>query len=66
MTAAVEDDRTRRRGALWLLFSVLAGLALAVGLAVTIVSLQGPKDGAALRNGNQSLLDPGKVLNYGG
>lgn len=61
-----EQDHGRRRGLMFLIVSVVAGLAMSFAAAATVVSTNGPGDGSAINNGQQTLIAPADKLNYGG
>lgn len=64
-----ETSRPRgsgRTGLILFVVSLLAGLGMAFAAAATIVATNGPKDQSAVVDGQQTLLPPGELLNYGG
>lgn len=68
MSATTTDDtgRSRRSGLILLGVSLLAGLGMAFAAASTIVSSNGPQDETAVVEGQQTIIPPGDLLNYGG
>lgn len=67
MSATTTDGgRSRRSGLILLGVSLLAGLGMAFAAASTIVSSNGPQDSTAVVEGQQSIIPPGDLLNYGG
>ncbi len=46
--------------------SLFVGLGMAFAAAATIVSSNGPKDAIAVVDGEQVVLSPDQLLNYGG
>jgi hypothetical protein len=67
MSATTTDGGPSRRSGLILLgVSLLAGLGMAFAAASTIVSSNGPQDSTAVVEGQQSIIPPGELLNYGG
>lgn len=63
---AHEEDDKRRRGLIWLLASVAAGLLMSWAAAATVISTNAPSDGNAINNGQQNIISPAEKLNYGG
>lgn len=66
MTETRTTSGNRRTGLILLLVSLFAGLGMAFAAAATIVASNGPQDGTALVEGEQSVLPPEQLLNYGG
>jgi hypothetical protein len=66
MTETSTSGGTRRSGLIVFLVSLLAGLGMAFAAAATIVSTNGPGDSAAVVEGQQDILSPEQLLNYGG
>ena len=67
MSATTTDENGRSRAGLILLgVSLLAGVGMAFAAASTIVSSNGPQDATAVVEGQQSIIPPGELLNYGG
>lgn len=60
------EDNRRRRGIIILLASVLAGLAVSFASASVIISSNGPKDSDAVKNGQQTVVEAGELIGYGG
>jgi hypothetical protein len=48
------------------LLSAVVGGGAAAAAIVTVVNTQGPKDSSAIQNGEQNVLDPAEIINYGG
>ncbi len=65
-TTTDENGRSRRAGLILLGVSLLAGVGMAFAAASTIVSSNGPQDATAVVEGQQSIIPPGELLNYGG
>ena len=61
-----EGGRSRRSALILLAVSLLAGLGMAFAAASTIVSSNGPQDSTAVVEGQQTIIPPGELLNYGG
>jgi hypothetical protein len=53
-------------GLVLLVVSVLAGLGMSFAAVASIVAANGPKDDAAVTTGQQTVLTPDQMLNYGG
>jgi hypothetical protein len=66
MTETRATRGNRRTGLILLLVSLLAGLGMAFAAAATIVASNGPQDETALVEGEQAVLPPEQLLNYGG
>jgi hypothetical protein len=66
MTETRTASGNRRTGLILLLVSLFAGLGMAFAAAATIVASNGPQDGTALVEGEQGVLPPEQLLNYGG
>jgi hypothetical protein len=66
MTETRVTRGNRRTGLILLLVSLLAGLGMAFAAAATIVASNGPQDETALVEGEQAVLPPEQLLNYGG
>ena len=66
MTETSNAGGARRTGLILLVVSLFAGLGMAFAAAATIVSSNGPKDSIAVVEGEQVVLSPDQLLNYGG
>ena len=66
MTETSTTGASRRTGIILLLVSLFVGLGMAFAAAATIVSSNGPKDAIAVVEGEQVVLSPDQLLNYGG
>ncbi len=66
MSEAINAGGANRSGLVLLIVSVLAGLGMSFAAAASIVAANGPKDGTAVTDGQQSILPPDQMLNYGG
>ncbi len=66
MTETSTASGSRRTGLILLLVSLFAGLGMAFAAAATIVSSNGPQDAVAVVDGEQVVLPPDQLLNYGG
>jgi hypothetical protein len=66
MTATSTAGGARRTGLILLVVSLFAGLGMAFAAAATIVASNGPKDAVAVVEGEQVVLSPDQLLNYGG
>ena len=66
MTETSTASGSRRTGLILLLVSLFAGLGMAFAAAATIVASNGPKDAIAVVDGEQVILSPDQLLNYGG
>jgi hypothetical protein len=66
MTETSTTGGARRTGLILLLVSLFVGLGMAFAAAATIVSSNGPKDAIAVVDGEQTILPPDQLLNYGG
>ncbi len=66
MTETSTTGGARRTGLILLLVSLFVGLGMAFAAAATIVSSNGPKDAIAVVDGEQTILPPDQILNYGG
>ena len=66
MTETSNADGARRTGLILLLVSLFVGLGMAFAAAATIVSSNGPQDAVAVVEGEQVVLSPEQLLNYGG
>jgi hypothetical protein len=66
MTETSTASGSRRTGLILLLVSLFVGLGMAFAAAATIVSSNGPKDAIAVVDGEQTILPPDQLLNYGG
>ena len=66
MTETSRGRASGRTGLILFAVSVLAGLGMAFAAAATIVSTNGPQDSSAVVDGQQTILPPGELLNYGG
>jgi hypothetical protein len=66
MTETSNETGSRRSGLILLLVSLFAGLGMAFAAAATIVANNGPQDAVAVIDGEQILLPPDQILNYGG
>ena len=66
MTETSTTGRSRRTGLVLLVVSLCAGLGMAFAAAATIVASNGPKDAVAVVDGEQVILPPDALLNYGG
>jgi hypothetical protein len=66
MTETSTASGSRRTGLILLLVSLFAGLGMAFAAAATIVSSNGPQDAVAVVDGEQVVLPPDALLNYGG
>ncbi|HQK31269.1 MAG TPA: hypothetical protein PLZ92_06290 [Phycicoccus sp.] len=62
---ATDENANRRRGLLFLLASVAAGLLMSWAAAATIVSSNAPSDSDAVSTGQQTVIAPAEKLNYG-
>lgn len=65
-TSTAGSGASRRTGLILLLVSLFVGLGMAFAAAATIVSSNGPKDAIAVVDGEQTVLAPEQLLNYGG
>lgn len=66
MTETSTTGGPRRTGLILLVVSLFVGLGMAFAAAATIVSSNGPKDAIAVVDGEQTILSPDQILNYGG
>lgn len=66
MTETRTAGDSRRTGLILLLVSLFAGLGMAFAAAATIVASNGPQDSTAIVEGEQAILSPEQLLNYGG
>jgi hypothetical protein len=66
MTETSTTAGARRTGLILLVVSIFVGLGMAFAAAATIVSSNGPKDAIAVVDGEQVVLSPDQLLNYGG
>ena len=66
MTETRTTSGNRRTGLIILLVSLFAGLGMAFAAAATIVASNGPQDATAVVEGQQTILAPEELLNYGG
>ena len=66
MTETSTTGGSRRTGLILFLVSLFAGLGMAFAAAATIVASNGPQDATALVEGEQAVLAPEQLLNYGG
>ena len=66
MTETSNAAGSRRTGLILLLVSLFAGLGMAFAAAATIVANNGPQDAVAVIDGEQVVLPPDALLNYGG
>ena len=66
MTATSTAGGGRRTGLILLVVSLFVGLGMAFAAAATIVASNGPKDAVAVVEGEQVVLSPDQLLNYGG
>jgi hypothetical protein len=66
MTETSTARGSRRTGLILLLVSLFAGLGMAFAAAATIVASNGPQDSTAVVEGEQVVLAPEELLNYGG
>ena len=48
------------------LLSIVLGGGAAAAAVVTVVNTQGPGDSSAVKSGQQDLVDPATIINYGG
>ena len=66
MTETSTTGGGRRSGLILLLVSLFAGLGMAFAAAATIVSSNGPQDAIAVVEGEQTIIPPEELLDYGG
>lgn len=66
MSQATTAGGASQSGLVLLTVSVLAGLGMSFAAAASIVAANGPKDDAAVTTGQQTVLSPEQMLNYGG
>ena len=66
MTETSTTDGARRTVLVVMLVSLFAGLGMAFAAAATIVATNGPQDESAVVDGQQAILPPDQLLNYGG
>jgi hypothetical protein len=66
MTETTTVQSSRRKGLVLLVVSLLAGFGMAFAAAATIVSTSGPQDAVAVVDGEQVVVSPDQLLNYGG
>ncbi len=66
MSQAAIAGGASQSGIVLLVVSVLAGLGMSFAATASIVASNGPKDDAAVTTGQQTVLSPEEMLNYGG